>query len=207
MPIIVLSARDAERDKVAALDAGADDYVTKPFGMDELLARLRAALRRAAPADEERGRRRPPTSRSTSRAKRVHDATATRCASRRPSGSIVEVLVRNRGQARHAAPAAAGGVGPAVRDARRTTCASTWPRSAASSSPIPSQPALLHHRARHGLPLRAPRRPDATRRRSSRTASASAGLRHMHALLSPPDYRRPACPSPGRPASSQHLLL
>ena len=53
MPIIVLSARDAEADKVAALDAGADDYVTKPFGMDELLARLRAALRRAAPAEEQ----------------------------------------------------------------------------------------------------------------------------------------------------------
>ena len=52
VPIIVLSAREGERDKVAALDAGADDYVTKPFGMDELLARLRAALRRAAPADE-----------------------------------------------------------------------------------------------------------------------------------------------------------
>ncbi|GAC1313070.1 MAG: response regulator [Acidimicrobiales bacterium] len=45
-PIIVLSARDAERVKVAALDAGADDYVTKPFGMAELLARVRAALRR-----------------------------------------------------------------------------------------------------------------------------------------------------------------
>ena len=50
VPIIVLSARWAERDKVAALDAGADDYVTKPFGMDELLARLRAAIRRHAPA-------------------------------------------------------------------------------------------------------------------------------------------------------------
>ena len=53
VPIIVLSVRDAEAAKVAALDAGADDYVTKPFGMDELLARLRAALRRAAPADLE----------------------------------------------------------------------------------------------------------------------------------------------------------
>jgi two-component system, OmpR family, KDP operon response regulator KdpE len=52
VPIVVLSVRDAEHDKVAALDAGADDYVTKPFGMDELLARLRAALRRATPADE-----------------------------------------------------------------------------------------------------------------------------------------------------------
>ncbi|HEY7106964.1 MAG TPA: response regulator [Acidimicrobiia bacterium] len=53
VPIVVLSAREAEAEKVAALDAGADDYVTKPFGMDELLARLRAALRRAAPAEEE----------------------------------------------------------------------------------------------------------------------------------------------------------
>ncbi|MDQ6928296.1 MAG: winged helix-turn-helix domain-containing protein, partial [Actinomycetota bacterium] len=52
VPIIVLSARDAESDKVKALDAGADDYVTKPFGMDELLARLRAALRRGLPASE-----------------------------------------------------------------------------------------------------------------------------------------------------------
>jgi two-component system, OmpR family, KDP operon response regulator KdpE len=50
IPIIVLSARDAQAIKVEALDAGADDYVTKPFGMDELLARIRAALRRAAPA-------------------------------------------------------------------------------------------------------------------------------------------------------------
>jgi two-component system KDP operon response regulator KdpE len=52
MPILVLSARDQESDKVRALDAGADDYVTKPFGMDELLARLRAAERRLRPTDE-----------------------------------------------------------------------------------------------------------------------------------------------------------
>jgi DNA-binding response OmpR family regulator len=54
-PILVLSARGAEGDKVAALDAGADDYVTKPFGTEELLARIRAALRRAdapLPANE-----------------------------------------------------------------------------------------------------------------------------------------------------------
>jgi two-component system KDP operon response regulator KdpE len=52
-PIIVLSAWGQESQKVAALDAGADDYVTKPFGMDELLARLRAAVRRASPAPDE----------------------------------------------------------------------------------------------------------------------------------------------------------
>ena len=51
-PIIVLSAVGEESEKVAALDAGADDYVTKPFGMDELLARLRAALRRVATLGE-----------------------------------------------------------------------------------------------------------------------------------------------------------
>ena len=53
VPILVLSVRETEHDKVAALDAGADDYVTKPFGMDELLARMRAALRRARPVAEE----------------------------------------------------------------------------------------------------------------------------------------------------------
>ncbi|MCK1798679.1 response regulator [Streptomyces sp. XM4193] len=50
VPILVLSARQTSDEKVKALDAGADDYVTKPFGMDELLARLRAAVRRAEPA-------------------------------------------------------------------------------------------------------------------------------------------------------------
>jgi two-component system KDP operon response regulator KdpE len=51
-PIIVLSARSGSSDKVEALDLGADDYVTKPFSMDELLARLRATSRRSSPADE-----------------------------------------------------------------------------------------------------------------------------------------------------------
>jgi two-component system, OmpR family, KDP operon response regulator KdpE len=51
VPIIVLSAHNTQADKVAALDAGADDYITKPFGMDELLARIRAALRRTTPTD------------------------------------------------------------------------------------------------------------------------------------------------------------
>ncbi|MFL6209924.1 MAG: response regulator transcription factor [Pyrinomonadaceae bacterium] len=52
VPVIVLSVKGEERAKVAALDAGADDYVTKPFGMEELLARVRAALRRAPAEDD-----------------------------------------------------------------------------------------------------------------------------------------------------------
>jgi len=58
----MLTVRNAERDKVLALDAGADDYVVKPFGIEELLARIRAALRRYAPADTL-----PPFVRRTSR--------------------------------------------------------------------------------------------------------------------------------------------
>ncbi|WP_229073696.1 response regulator [Actinoplanes sp. DH11] len=52
IPIIVLSGRADSSDKVAALDAGADDYITKPFGVDELLARIRAVTRRIQPADD-----------------------------------------------------------------------------------------------------------------------------------------------------------
>ncbi len=96
VPIIVLSARDAERDKIAALDAGADDYVTKPFGMGELLARVRAALRRGAPGTEE--------------ATIVTDAFTVDLSAKRitnPAGEVrltptewhlVEVLVRNAGK-------------------------------------------------------------------------------------------------------------
>ncbi|MBO0776002.1 MAG: response regulator [Actinobacteria bacterium] len=95
-PIIVLSVWGQEAQKVAALDAGADDYVTKPFGMDELLARLRAAVRRAAPAPDE-----PVVA--------TGDFTVDLAAKRviRPGGDVrltptewqlLEVLVRNRGR-------------------------------------------------------------------------------------------------------------
>jgi len=53
VPIIVLSVRDDERDKIAALDLGADDYVTKPFSIEELLARIRASLRRVTPGSDD----------------------------------------------------------------------------------------------------------------------------------------------------------
>ena len=147
VPIIVLSVREAERDKVEALDAGADDYVTKPFGMDELLARLRAALRRAAPADEEA---------TVETADFTVDLAAKRV--RRATGEvrltptewhIVEVLVRNRRQARQPAPAAAGGLGAAVR-ARDELPPRLLRPDPAQARARPGASPLLHHRARMG---------------------------------------------------------
>jgi two-component system KDP operon response regulator KdpE len=97
VPVIVLSVRESERDKVAALDAGADDYVTKPFGMDELLARLRAALRRAAPADEEAVVVTPDFTIDLS-VKRVTNAVGVEIRLTPTEWHIVEVLVRHSGK-------------------------------------------------------------------------------------------------------------
>ena len=101
-PIIVLSVWGQEQMKVAALDAGADDYVTKPFGMDELLARLRAAVRRTAPGPDEPVVTTPDFTVDLA-AKRV-----TRCANGDASPAdvrltptewqLLEILVRNRGR-------------------------------------------------------------------------------------------------------------
>jgi two-component system, OmpR family, KDP operon response regulator KdpE len=96
-PIIVLSARAGEPDKVLALDAGADDYVTKPFGMDELLARLRAALRRMTPAEES------PVVRTASftvdlAAKTAQDRDGAPVRLTPTEWHVLEVLVRNRGK-------------------------------------------------------------------------------------------------------------
>ncbi|HVS69550.1 MAG TPA: response regulator [Mycobacteriales bacterium] len=97
-PIIVLSAREREHDKVDALDAGADDYVTKPFGMDELLARLRAATRRAmsAAADEPVVATEHFTVELA--AKRVTDVTGREIRLTPTEWEIVELLVRNDGR-------------------------------------------------------------------------------------------------------------
>ena len=97
VPVIVLSVRDAEADKVAALDAGADDYVTKPFGMDELLARMRASLRRAAPTDEEAVVVTADFSIDLA-AKRVKGADGEEVRLTPTEWHIVEVLVRHGGK-------------------------------------------------------------------------------------------------------------
>ncbi len=95
-PIIVLSARTGQSDKVEALDAGADDYVTKPFGMDELLARLRAALRRSSPGED------VPLVEADSFTIDLAAKTATRLG--RPvrltptEWHLLEVLIRNEGK-------------------------------------------------------------------------------------------------------------
>jgi two-component system KDP operon response regulator KdpE len=97
-PIIVLSAREQERDKVDALDAGADDYVTKPFGMDELLARLRAATRRATT----NGRDEPLVATEhfsvDLAAKRIADPAGSEIRLTPTEWEIVELLVRNEGR-------------------------------------------------------------------------------------------------------------
>ena len=169
-PIIVLSARGQEPQKVAALDAGADDYVTKPFGMDELLARLRAAIRR--------GTLRPATTSRPSRpthftvdlaAKRV--VLASR--SRRPADADRVAAAGDAGpQPRppgHRAAAATGRVGPGVRDRDALPAGvrgAVAPQAGARSVPT----AVPAHRTGDGLPdvrrlEAAVRHPKARRRR------------------------------------------
>jgi two-component system KDP operon response regulator KdpE len=97
VPIVVLSVREREADKVAALDAGADDYVTKPFGMDELLARLRAALRRAAPGGKEEAVVTTPDFTVDLAAKRVNRGSKE-VRLTPTEWEIVEILVRSEGR-------------------------------------------------------------------------------------------------------------
>ncbi len=97
VPIIVLSVRDAESDKVAALDAGADDYVTKPFGMDELLARLRAAVRRlSADSPEEPVVTTSAFSIDLAAKRVIRDGEEVRLTP--TEWQLVELLVRHRGK-------------------------------------------------------------------------------------------------------------
>ena len=96
VPIIVLSVRSDESDKVAALDAGADDYVTKPFGMNELLARLRAALRRGAPTPEQATVETPDFTLDLAAKRVLRDGAEVHLTP--TEWHLVEVLVRNAGK-------------------------------------------------------------------------------------------------------------
>jgi two-component system KDP operon response regulator KdpE len=98
VPIIVLTVREREIDKVSALDAGADDYVTKPFGMGELLARLRAALRRAAPPASELPVVVTPHFEIDLVAKRVTDPSGQEIRLTPTEWGIVEMLVKHPGK-------------------------------------------------------------------------------------------------------------
>jgi two-component system KDP operon response regulator KdpE len=99
VPIVVLSATGAESSKVQALDEGADDYLTKPFGMDELLARVRAALRRAAPSgSDEEPLVTTPDFTIDLVAKVARDAAGAEVRLTPTEWGVVEVLVRNRGR-------------------------------------------------------------------------------------------------------------
>jgi two-component system KDP operon response regulator KdpE len=99
VPIVVLSATGEESAKVQALDDGADDYLTKPFGMDELLARVRAALRRAAPAAvEEEALIVTPHFSIDLVAKVARDAAGQEVRLTPTEWGVVEVLVRHRGR-------------------------------------------------------------------------------------------------------------
>jgi two-component system, OmpR family, KDP operon response regulator KdpE len=97
IPVIVLSARHAQSTKVEALDAGADDYVTKPFGMDELLARLRAAMRRIVPGQDEPVLTTPDFSIDLG-AKRATKADGVDVRLTRTEWGLVNALVTHRGK-------------------------------------------------------------------------------------------------------------
>ena len=135
VPISCSPCATASSDKVAALDAGADDYVTKPFGMDELLARLRAALRRAAPARGRGGRRDAATSPSTSPPSASRrDGVEVRLTP--TEWQIVEVLVRNPGKLVSQRQLLQEVWGPQYERRDQLPPRLPRPASAASSSPI-----------------------------------------------------------------------
>lgn len=142
VPILVLSARRASDEKVAALDAGADDYITKPFSMDELLARLRAAVRRTddVPLAPETtlvmtdGFTIDLLAKKATRA--GHDVRLTPT-----EWHLLEILVTNPGlPSRRSTCWRRCGV--SARATRPTTCGSTWPSSAGNWRRTPPTPAI-----------------------------------------------------------------
>ena len=161
VPIVVLSARQDGEDKVEALDLGADDYVTKPFAMNELMARLRAAVRRAADTE--------PTESEVVVGDLVIDLARKRV---RRDGTDVR-LTPPSGRSWSCWPATSAGWSRASRSCARcgapatctstTTCASTPPSCAASSRP--TRPSRGTSSPRAGWATRSSRDPPAQLRR------------------------------------------
>ncbi len=153
VPILVLSGRTDSTDKVEALDAGADDYVTKPFGIDELLARMRAVLRRSNLAQDQ-----PVVTVGGAQvdlsAKRVTLESGEDVRLTPTEWHLLEVLVRHPGQVDVPAATAHRGVGAWVRDGQRQPALLHGPTAPQARS-RPGQTRSPAHRTRHGLPLRA----------------------------------------------------
>ncbi len=156
MPIIVLSAWHEESRKIRALDAGADDYVTKPFSMGELLARLRAGLRRARPVDEAAPvvetidfRIDFATKRATTRERNRDRADADAVASRRDPGAESRSAGQPTGAARR-------GVGPELREPDELP-ASVHGAGTPQVRARPRSAAVLPHPTGHGDTVRARR--------------------------------------------------
>ena len=203
-PIIVLSGRTDSADKVDALDAGADDYVTKPFGVDELLARMRAVSRRATPADD------TPT---VTFGRTTVDLAARRVTvhRRRPAATdvrltptewhLLEVLLRHPGKLLSQRQLLAEVWGPGYETAGgnlRVYMAQLRRKLEAEPGP----PAAPAHRARHGLPLPAERR-QLTRAAVGATALTSSRPRPSTARSPPPSSRRCGTSTPlSSPATS-----
>ena len=151
VPVIVVSARHEEASKVAALDAGADDYVTKPFGMDELLARLRAALRRSAPGPEEALVETESFTVDLAAKQVVRDGAPIRLTP--TEWAILEILVRNPGRLVTQRQLLHQVWGP--RYETETNYLRVYLgqiRAQARVGPRAAPP--LHHRAANGLPVR-----------------------------------------------------
>ena len=140
-PIIVLSGRTDSSDKVEALDAGADDYVTKPFGMDELLARHARAVRRRRRSRRRAGGRlgahrstwRLAASPGWSRWPTRDDRRRPTCGSRPTEWHMLEILLRHPGKLVSQRQLLTEVWGPAYAN-ESATCGCTWPSCAASSS-------------------------------------------------------------------------
>ncbi len=138
VPIIVLSIKDAEADKVEALDLGADDYIAKPFGMSELLARVRAALRRIARAKSGTEPRVQVGPLSVDFAQRRVVLRGREVSLTPIEYELLKVFHHTPRQDSHAADAALRRSGEPVRMPARTACTSTWPSCATKSNLTPS---------------------------------------------------------------------